>query len=219
MAFKISYTNNNEILLARKTAKILGSVFLIFGLSFEVILTWIIWSFFDITDPLAEFWLTIGQTWIIPISSFILVLGGGCIVIGLIKLGLNESIVIKKEIKPNISGIQLIRGIFFLKRKKLILSSNITGLKMYTIPLDELKMFMSYRLELIYKNATNSEQTTLSTILYQAEGSLAASDTLRLGKSIHNLLNLPFDLEKVETAPSAKDYKKIIKVIDFDQGI
>lgn len=219
MVFRINYNANNEILLSRKAQKLVAIIFLFIGLFLEIIFLLLLVSFFDITDPLKQFWLEVGQTWLVSISSLLLLVGVGCILVSLVKLSSNESIAVKKEIKPNLPGIELVKRRFFLKKKKYINNTDITGLKVHVIPLDELKMFTSYRLELIYKDVVNVEQTTHSIILYEAEGSLASSDTLRLAKSIQNILKLPFDIEKVVTSPNTKNRKKVIKIIDFDQGI
>jgi hypothetical protein len=199
-----------EVKILREGSKQRGFFFGILGVLFQIIFVWGYWSFLGETGPWATVWLTLINSEFFPFTFILFVFGAGCILIALRELGWKESILITKRISPDSAGIRKEIQLFRWLRATLILKNQIVTLRLHSILLDEFGVNKSYQIEIDYREDQDSSVKTL--ILYKEHEDKMYEPALRLVNKIHEILSLPDEIEKTESATLQMKKKKERKV-------
>ncbi|UCG00980.1 MAG: hypothetical protein JSW11_15350 [Candidatus Heimdallarchaeota archaeon] len=207
MTFDINESNPNELWITHHGSKLKSLFFMIMGFLFQVLFVWAYWSFLDASGPWAFFWLGLINSDLFPFTSLLFLFGGGCFLIA-IKEGMwTESWIIKKELSLKTPGIQKQWQLFQWSRMKTISRNQIRSLRIHIIPLDTLKLFNRYQLEVDYQLSDDSPLET--SILYSDETRLAGARTNQLAKKIQETLNLSERIDMKEAPrPTQSNNKK-----------
>jgi hypothetical protein len=206
MTIELKESNPNELWIIRSGSKLKSLFFGIIGIMFQTLFIWGYWSFLDNTGPWAFLWLSLINSELFPFISILFLFGGGCFLIAAREIGWIESWIIKKELFPKTPGIQKRWQFFKWSREKNVSKDQIYSLRIHTIPLDRLKLFNRYQLEIGYLDAVDSTLSNL--VIYTDESEMAAATTLRLAQKIKEILEFPKDIERSEATNTILEPKK-----------
>lgn len=196
MTIDIDESNPDELWIIRRGSKLQSFFFAVIGFLFQLLFVWAYWSFLDATGPWAFLWLSLINSDYFPFVSLLFLFGGGCFLIALKEGGWIESWIIKKELSSKTPGIQKQWKLFKWSRSKIISKDQIRSLRIHTIPLDTLKLFNRYQLEVDHQGSINSPLETF--VLYSDDSELACGTILRLAEKIQEMLNLTEGIERTE---------------------
>jgi hypothetical protein len=206
MTFEFNEPSRNELEIIRSGSKLKSLFFSILGIMFQTLFIWGYWSFLDNTGPWAFLWIGLINSELFPFISILFLFGGGCFLIAAREIGWIETWIIKKELFPQIPGIQKRWQFFKWSREKNISKDQIYSLRIHTVPLDKIKLFNRYQLEIGYLDAIDSTLSTL--VIYTDETMSAAATTLRLAQKIKEILEFPNDIERTEAPNTFQDQIK-----------
>ena len=206
MVIDINESNPGELWIIQRGSKFQGIFFAVMGFLFQVLFVWAYWSFLDASGPWAFFWLGLINSEFFPFTSLLFLFGGGCFLLAIKEGILIECWIITKEMYVNTPGIQKRWQLLRWSRKLEIPRYQIRSLRIHKIPLDTLKLFNRYQLEVDYqKNDTSPLETS---ILYSADNESAGVKTTQLARKIQTILNLPGNIDRKEaprvTLPNKK---------------
>jgi len=200
MTIDINESNPDELWIIQRGSKLQSVFFAIMGFLFQVLFLWAYWSFLDTSGPWAFFWLGLINSDFFPFTSLLFLFGGGCFLVAIKEGLLIEAWIIYKEITLNTPGIEKIWQLSRWSRKVEISRDQIRSLRIHKIPLDTLKLFNRYQLEIDYQKTDTSPLET--SILYSADNESASAKITQLARKIQEILNLPANIDRKE-APRA----------------
>jgi len=206
MTVELKESNPNELGIIRSGSKLKSLFFGILGIMFQTLFIWGYWSFLDTSGPWAFFWFGLINSELFPFISVLFLFGGGCFLIAIREIGWVESWIIKKELFPQTPGIQKRWQFFKWSKEKYISKDQIYSLRIHTVPLDRIKLFNRYQLELGYLDAIDSTLSNL--VIYTDESEFAAATILRLAQKIKEILEFQKDIERTEAPNSTLEPKK-----------
>ncbi len=196
MTIDINESNPDELWIIHQGSKLQSIFFAIMGFLFQVLFVWAYWSFLDASGPWAFFWLGLINSEFFPLTSLLFLFGGGCFLVAIKEAFWIECWIIKRELSLKIPGIQKQWQLFSWSRTKTISKDKIQSLRIHTIPLDTLKLFNRYQLEVDHQGSINSPLET--SVLYSDDSELAGGTILRLAEKIQALLNITEGIERLE---------------------
>lgn len=203
-------SNPDELWIIRRGNKLQSVFFVIMGFFFQLLFVWAYWSFLDATGPWAFFWLGLINSDYFPFTSLLFLFGGGCFLIAIKEGGWIESWIIKKELSTKTPGVQKQWQLFKWSRVKTFPKDQIRSVRIHTIPLDTLKLFNRYQLEVDYQGTLHSPIETY--VLYSDDSELAGATIIRLADQIQEILNLIEGIERTEapypTLERSKNFKE-----------
>ncbi|MFX0209581.1 MAG: hypothetical protein ACFFDT_26600 [Candidatus Hodarchaeota archaeon] len=206
MNFQFNEPNHNELEIIRSGSKLKSLFFGILGIMFQTLFIWGYWSFLDNTGPWAFLWLGLINSEWFPFISILFLFGGGCFLIAAREIGWIETWIIKKELIPQTPGIRKRWQFFRWSREKNISKDQIYSLRIHTVPLDRIKLFNRYQLEIGYLDAVDSTLSNL--VIYTDETKSAAATTLRLAQKIKEILEFPNEIERTEASNTIQEQIK-----------
>ena len=196
MTIDINEPNPDELWIIQRGSKLQSVFFAVMGFLFQVLFIWAYWSFLDTSGPWAFFWLGLINSEFFPFTSLLFLFGGGCFLIAIKEGFLIESWIIYKQIALNTPGIEKRWQLSRLSRKVVISRDQIRSLRIHKIPLDTLKLFNRYQLEVDYQKTDTS--TLETSILYSADNEFASAKITQLARKIQGILNLPENIDRKE---------------------
>jgi hypothetical protein len=196
MTTDIDGSNPDELWIIQRGSKPLSIFFALMGLIFQVLFIWAYWSFLDVSGPWAFFWLGLINSEFFPFTSLLFLFGGGCFLVAIKEGFWIESWIIKKELTLNTPGLLQKWQLFRWTRTKKLTKEQIQTLRIHKIPLDTLKLFNRYQLEVDYQDSDNSLLETF--ILYSDDTELASATVNRLADTIQEILNINEKIERKE---------------------
>ena len=204
--FEFNESNPDELWIIRRGSKHRSLFFLIMGSLFQILFVWAYWSFLDTTGPWAFFWLGLINSEFFPLTSLLFLFGGGCILIAIREAGWVESWIIKKELFPKTPGLEKRWQLFNWTKSNSIPMDQIQSLRIHTIPLDALKLFNRYQLEIDYQVSIDSPLEKI--VLYADDSRLAGATTIRLAEKIREILKMTEEIERTEAPRTMQMNKK-----------
>jgi hypothetical protein len=196
----------DDIWFRRKGNKRRGIFFGTLGVLFEII-SFLVWFSLSSTDPELLFLLfTLFNSEMFPFLFIVFVFGAGCFLIALRDFGWEESIYITTDLIQNVPGIRKELRFFWWSRTTDILQTQIVTLRLHSILLDEFGINKSYLIELDYQK--NAKSFIESLVLYKEPQDKTYEPALSLVNKIQDLLSLPQEFEKTESATLPRRKKK-----------
>ncbi|MFX1285001.1 MAG: hypothetical protein ACFFB5_15170 [Promethearchaeota archaeon] len=189
-------SNPDELHIIRRGNKLQSVFFVIMGFFFQLLFVWAYWSLLDATGPWAFFWLGLINSDYFPFISLLFLFGGGCFLIAIKEGGWIESWIIRRELPTKKPGIQKQWQLFKWSGVKTVPKDQIRSVRVHTIPLDTLKLFNRYQLEVDCQITPNSPIETH--VLYSDDSELAGGTIIRLANQIQEILNLTEGVERTE---------------------
>lgn len=171
--------------------------FFIMGLIAQILLIWGYWNFLESTGPWAFFWLGLINSELFPFFQSIFLFGGGCFLVTLREAGWKEFWIIKKDLLPDFTGIQQKKGLFRWLRVKTISKYQIKLINLHVIPLDRIKLFNRYQIEIEYQLSIDGPLE--HDIIYKDDSESAKSQVFHIVKRIEEILDL--SVQKTEAEP------------------
>ncbi|MHA2245430.1 MAG: hypothetical protein ACXADY_10735 [Candidatus Hodarchaeales archaeon] len=200
MPTEVDESNKDELSIIQRGSKQRSIFFACMGLLFQILLMWSFWTFLDITGSWAFFWLGIINSEFFPFISILFLFGGGCFLLALREGGWVESWIIKKDLIPESPGILKKYQLFMLSRSIIIPRNQIQTLRIHSIPLDRIKVFNSYRIEIDYRLSFETPLETL--VIFSDDSEFAGAITQRLAQKIREILELSTEIDHTESSPS-----------------
>jgi len=197
MPIIIDESKKDELKIIQRGSTSRALFFFIMGLIAQLLLIWGYWNFLEVTGPWTFFWLGMISSEFFPFFQTLFLFGGGCFLITIREVGWTELWIIKKELFPDSDGIQNIKMLFRWPRTKSIVKDQITTLRLHVVPLDRLKLYNRYQIEIDYRLTPNSSLE--SEILYKDDGETAKSNVFYLVRKIQEILKL--ETQKTEAEP------------------
>ncbi len=197
MPTTIDESKKDEIQIIKRGSIPRAIFFFTMGLIAQILLVGVYWNFLEASGPWAFFWLGLINSELFPFFQTVFLFGGGCFLITFRETGWTERWIIKKELLPDSVGIQQTKRLFRWSRTLTISKSQIKTINLHTIPLDRIKLFNRYQIEIIYQ--LSAEGPLESNVIYKDDSESAKSKVFRLVERIQEILDL--DVHKTEAIP------------------
>jgi hypothetical protein len=200
MPITFDESKKDELKIIQRGSTPRALFFFTMGLIAQILLVWGYWNFLDATGPWAFFWLGVISSELFPFFQTIFLFGGGCFLVTLREAGWTELWIIKKDLFPDSAGIQQKKVLFRWSRIKTISKNQIKTINLHIIPLDRLKLFNRYQIEIQYRLSANGPPE--SDILYKDDSESAKSKVFHLVQRIQEILDI--EVKETEAEPPIK---------------
>ncbi|MHA2224504.1 MAG: hypothetical protein ACXAC8_04835 [Candidatus Hodarchaeales archaeon] len=204
MTIEFDEANPKELRIIKRGSKLRSLFFALMGLLFQILFVWGYWSFLDTTGPWVFFLLGIINSEMFPFTAVLFLFGGGCFLIAIKEGVWIECWIINKKVSPERHGIERRQQLFRWTRSTFVLKNHIQALRIHTIPLDRIKSYNRYQLEIDY--FVSSESPVENLVIYSDDSENAHATILRITQKIHELLEISQEIEGTEASPSFRDF-------------